>query len=276
MKTAMTKRLLAAATVLSLVLTGGVCAYAEGGNSIEGSVVSDHSTCTTFDGYQVTVLDQTDPAATMRGRATDRNVMCFVSASDQEVGVISYSDYNAIIAQNKKVIQLEGGGTLGVPPDGRSSWNEWLADEFNKFRELDAGSQEESVEIYQAEMIQEYCQELIRLVNLEREKAGLSAYVADDECMTYSQTRADELGKKYSHTRPDGSDAGYEIICVGPVTPEGAVFGWMNSPSHKAAILNENRVYVGAGVHINFNGTMYWQMYFERDPEVYANTLIFG
>jgi len=50
----------------------------------------------------------------------------------------------------------------------------------------------------------------------------------------------------------------------------------MNSPGHKAAILNENRVYVGAGVFVTVNNTLYFQMYFERDPDIYANTLIFG
>lgn len=271
-----TKRLFTAVIALALVLAGSVCAYAEGDESSTRGSIPGSPTGTALDGYQVTVFDQETPAATMLGSATDRNVMFFVSADAHEIGMISYSDYNTIISKNKTVVQLEGGGTLSVPPDGGSSWNEWFADEFNKFRELEAGSREKSVETYQAEVIQEYRQELIRLVNFEREKAGLSAYIVNDKCMTYSQMRADELGEKYSHIRPDGSDAGYEIICVGPVSPDGAVFGWMNSPGHKAAILNENRVYVGAGVHINFNGTIYWQMYFERDPEVYANTLILG
>lgn len=263
MKTAMTKRLLAAATVLSLVLTGGVCAYAEGGNSIEGSVVSDHSTCTTFDGYQVTVLDQTDPAATMRGRATDRNVMCFVSASDQEVGVISYSDYNAIIAQNKKVIQLEGGGTLGVPPDGRSSWNEWLADEFNKFRELDAGSREKAVAENTADMIEEYRQEMINLVNAEREKVGLSTLYADEKAMAYAQVRAQEITISYSHTRPNGLEKPYDEIgamnenIAGGGTPKDVMKAWMNSPGHCANILNKEAFAVGIGCY--WNGTsFYW------------------
>jgi len=50
----------------------------------------------------------------------------------------------------------------------------------------------------------------------------------------------------------------------------------MNSPGHKAAILNENRVFVGAGLYITSTGGCFWQMYFERDPEVYANTKIMG
>lgn len=275
MKTTKMKKNLCAVLALLCLFVCSVPAFAAEEESKQEPIPAG-SVATVFDGYKVTVLDPSIPAVTMRGSTADHYVMCFVSASDQEVGRISYSDYNAILAKNQTVIRLEGGGTLGVPPDGYGNWHEWFADAFNKFRELDAGSREEAVGIYQDELIQKYRQELIRLVNLEREKAGLSAYIENEKCMEYAQTRADELGEKYSHMRPDGTDAGYEIICVGPVSPEGAVFGWMNSPGHKAAILNEKRVYVGAGVHINFNGTMYWQMYFERDPEVYANTLILG
>lgn len=275
MKTTRFKKTLCTLMALIGLFAYSVTALAAEDKS-EGGLIPDSLASKVFDGYTVTVLDQATPAATMRGRTNDRNTMCFVSADGEEVGVISYSSYNAIIAENTTVVQLEGGGTLGVPPDGHSSWNEWFADEFNKFRELEAGSREKAVAENTADTIEEYRQELVQLVNLEREKAGLSAYIVDEKCMAYSQTRANELGEKYSHTRPDGTDAGYEIICVGPVSPDGAVFGWMNSPGHKAAILNENRVFVGAGVHINFNGTMYWQMYFERDPEVCANTLILG
>lgn len=229
-----------------------------------------------FEGFTLTVLDQTTPAANMRGRQGDPNVMCFISAAEKEIGSMSYRDYLAVIEKNKKVVALVGGGTLATPPDGRSNWSEWFADEFNKHRGLGAENRAEAVVSDTTETVEAYRQELVRLVNLEREKAGLPAYIINDECMEYSKTRAEELATQYSHTRPDGTNAGYEIICMGPISPEGAVSGWMNSPGHKAAILNENRVYVGAGCHINSNGTILWQMYFERDPEVYANTLILG
>lgn len=229
-----------------------------------------------FDGYTVTVVDQATPAVDMRGRVNDPTVMCFVSAADVEVGVISYKYYNAIITKNKTVVKLDDGGTYGIPPDGSGNWHDWFADHFNRFRGLSVESREIAVAAHKEEKIEEYRQELIRLVNLEREKAGLPAYIVSEECMEYSQIRAQELPGNFSHTRPDGTNAGYEIIAMGAMSPEGAVSGWMNSPGHKAAILNENRVYVGAGVHMNPNGTILWQMYFERDPEIYANTLIFG
>jgi len=238
-------------------------------------VTANAATITVFEGYNVTVLDKTAPAVNMRGREGDPNTMCFVSADGKEIGSILYRDYNTIIAKNKKTVQVTGGGTLNVPPDGRDSWHEWFADEFNKHRGLHAKSRGNAVATDTAKKTREYRQELIRLVNLEREKAGLSPYIVNDKCMEYSQIRAKELVTSYSHTRPDGSNAGYEII-TGAYSPENAVSKWMKSDGHRAAILNANRVYVGAGCHITSNGTMYFQMYFERDPDVYANTLIFG
>jgi len=229
-----------------------------------------------FEGYSVTVLNKTTPAVSVRGRTNDRNVMCFVSAADQEVGAISHSDYNAIIQKHRKVVNLPGGGTYGAPPVDGKSWEDWFADEFNAYRALSSGSREEAAATHTAVIIEKYRQELVRLVNEERDKVGLPAYIINDECMEYSQTRTEELVTLFSHTRPDGTNAGYEIIATGQASPEGAVASWMNSPGHKAAILNENRVFVGAGLYITSTGGCFWQMYFERDPEVYANTKIMG
>ena len=234
------------------------------------------ATVKTFEGYKVAVLDKTAPAVSVTGRTTDRNVMCFVSAGNQEVGVISHSDYNAIIQKNMKVVGLPGGGTYGAPPVEGKSWEAWFADEFNRYRELDAGSREAAVTSNAADAVKDYQQELVRLVNEERTKVGLPAYIINDKCMEYSQTRSEELVTLFSHTRPDGTNAGYEVCTMAGKNPAEAVKAWMDSPPHRAALLNETRTYVGAGVHITSNGGYYWQMYFERDPEVYANTLILG
>ncbi len=66
------------------------------------------ATTSIFDGYTVTVLDKATPAVTVYGRTTDRNVMCFMSAQGQEVGAISYGEYNAIAQKHRRLIYLPG------------------------------------------------------------------------------------------------------------------------------------------------------------------------
>ncbi len=80
------QRILAVLLTAALLCATGLTAYA--------------ATASIFDGYTVTILDKATPAVTVYGRTTDRNVMCFMSASGQEVGAISYSDYNAIACES--------------------------------------------------------------------------------------------------------------------------------------------------------------------------------
>ncbi len=115
---------------------------------------------TALNGYAVTVLDKTTPAVTMRGRADDRTVMCFVSAENRDVGVLQLSDYNAIAQAHRRVVHLPGGGVYGAPPIDGKSWEEWFADEFNAYRGLGAGSREEAVALNRAETIELYRQKL--------------------------------------------------------------------------------------------------------------------
>jgi len=235
-----------------------------------------------FEGYSVTVLDKTTPAVSVRGRTNDRNVMCFVSAADKEVGVISHSDYNAIIQKNRRVVNLPGGGSYGVPPVDGKSWEDWFADEFNKYRALGSGSREEAVATNNAETIEKYRQEVIQLVNAEREKAGLPAFESHEAIMDFAQVRAEELIDNYSHTRPDGSGAGTENAARGQMTPAEVVTDWMNSARHKANILKpandpQNGIvsftHIGVGCYrpSSSSGGYYWVLTFGYGPDSYSS-----
>lgn len=87
--------------------------------------------------------------------------------------------------------------------------------------------------------------EAFNLINEERRKAGLPLYVWDDNLATFAKTRAKEITIKYSHVRPDGSDplnhdGVYSEIIAHRPTATSTVKAWMNSTSHKNAILRND------------------------------------
>lgn len=105
-----------------------------------------------------------------------------------------------------------------------------------------------------------YVDEVIRLVNVERKKAGLSELKKNTTLCTAANVRANEIVKLFSHDRPDGTScftvlSQYNIdnmtagenIAAGQRTPEEVVTSWMNSPGHRANILNGSFKEIGIG-----------------------------
>ena len=104
-------------------------------------------------------------------------------------------------------------------------------------------------------------QEVLRLVNEERAKAGLSALVLDDKVSAGAQIRAKEIISLFDHTRPDGTSCftvfqevgissywtAAENIAAGQRTPEEVMKSWMNSSGHRANILNPDMKKLGVG-----------------------------
>ncbi len=119
-----------------------------------------------------------------------------------------------------------------------------------------------------------YANEVLKLVNAERAKAGLSAFTTNSSLTAAANKRAVEIKTSFSHTRPNGSGfqtvlgeynvsyrAAGENIAYGQKTPQAVVTGWMNSPGHRANILNANFNKLGVGVYQS-NGTIYWTQEF--------------
>lgn len=114
--------------------------------------------------------------------------------------------------------------------------------------------------------------DVVALVNQERAKEGLSALSTNDTLMAAAQIRATELRALFAHARPDGSScftvleevglpymtAG-ENIAMGYPSPERVMEGWMNSPGHRANILNEYFTAIGIGYD---EGGRYWVQLF--------------
>ena len=96
-------------------------------------------------------------------------------------------------------------------------------------------------------------------VNAAREAAGLDPLALDDALCEAAQVRAEELAQVFDHTRPNGESCftvldevdvgGYhtagENIAMGYGDADSVMDGWMNSPGHRANILNEDFSRIG-------------------------------
>lgn len=120
-----------------------------------------------------------------------------------------------------------------------------------------------------------YAEQVVKLVNEERAKYGLSPLTIDKSVESAALVRSKEIEKSFSHTRPNGSSfstvlkeqgvnfmgAG-ENIAWGQKSPEEVMQGWMNSEGHRANILNAKFTKIGVGYYQNSNGTNYWTQLF--------------
>ena len=123
----------------------------------------------------------------------------------------------------------------------------------------------------------DYATQVVELVNIERAKEGLAPLTIDSAITAAAMVRASEIQTSFSHTRPNGSqfstalkEAGAqytmagENIAWGQKTPEAVVTAWMNSPSHRANIMNTNFTRIGVGHVQNAAGTSYWVQLFAK------------
>ena len=118
-------------------------------------------------------------------------------------------------------------------------------------------------------------EQVVKLVNEERTKAGLPALTVNADITTAANVRANEIKRLFSHTRPDGSSfstalkeqgvsfrGSGENIAWGQKSPEQVMNAWMNSAGHRANILNKNFKNIGVGHYQDENGTNYWVQLF--------------
>lgn len=124
--------------------------------------------------------------------------------------------------------------------------------------------------------IQTLREQMLTLINRERTAEGMGPLVLDDRLCQAAQARAEELVQSYSHTRPDGrscftamTEAGVnyrfsgENIAAGQQSVVEAMADWMNSPGHRANILNNSYGRVGIGFTYADGGyRAYWAQMF--------------
>lgn len=210
--------------------------------------------------YTVRVSDSSTPATDVQGELYNGELAyVFYSSSGKVLGTVPDSVISQILWDNN-LTQAED-----------DEQKAWFVENFNIYRGLDGGSYEGGSGSTSGGSsssskvdIEEYKDELIRLTNEEREKAGLDPYEVNDVAMEFAQIRAEELCEKFSHERPNGDQTGTyshytfgENIAMRQKTPKDVVDAWMGSSVHRAAILSQEDKYFGVGVYEK-NGTLYW------------------
>jgi uncharacterized protein YkwD len=133
-------------------------------------------------------------------------------------------------------------------------------------------------------------QEVAELVNLEREIENLHPLIWDDALGTAARGHSSDMAQLnyFSHTSRDGREfyqritaAGYpcstcgENIAAGYSSPQAVMNGWMNSPGHRANILNSAFCDLGVGYAFGSTSTYghYWTQDFGRRQGVSVCTL---
>ena len=113
-------------------------------------------------------------------------------------------------------------------------------------------------------------EEVVRQVNMERARRGLGALRVSAELSRAARIRANEVTRRFSHTRPDGtawrtvSSAAYgENIAVGQRTADKVMAAWMTSSGHRANILRPSYGSIGVCAVIS-GGVTYWVQLFGK------------
>jgi uncharacterized protein YkwD len=97
---------------------------------------------------------------------------------------------------------------------------------------------------------------IVMYTNQERARYGLSPLRVDRELMETARDHAAWMTRNSSlvHT----SQPVAENIAMGQPHSSDAVQAWMNSPGHRANILNANHSRIGVAAFCTDNGTIFW------------------
>jgi uncharacterized protein YkwD len=118
---------------------------------------------------------------------------------------------------------------------------------------------------------------VLRITNRRRENAGLKPLKMNRKLKKAAQAHTEDMvaNNFFSHTGSDGSSLGdrlrranysysyaAENIAAGSATAKGVMKQWMNSPGHRANILNPNIKHIGIGYQPGGAYGHYWTQKF--------------
>ncbi|MFJ3220563.1 CAP domain-containing protein [Kitasatospora sp. NPDC086801] len=119
-------------------------------------------------------------------------------------------------------------------------------------------------------------QQVVDLVNVERAKAGCGPVTAEPRLAGAAQSHSDDMADRnyFDHVSPDGDHADHRIevtgyrwstwgenIARGQKDPAAVMDSWMNSPGHRANILNCAFKQLGVGVRTGSGGPWWTQVF---------------
>jgi uncharacterized protein YkwD len=115
--------------------------------------------------------------------------------------------------------------------------------------------------------------QILTLVNQQRADAGCHPLTASSSLDTLAQNFSDDMAARgfFDHTDPDGrtpwdrakalgiTNLGGENIARGQADAQAVMTAWMNSPGHRANILNCDYTTLGVGIHFGPGGPWWTQ-----------------
>ncbi|MFD0273200.1 CAP domain-containing protein [Kitasatospora sp. NPDC127111] len=122
----------------------------------------------------------------------------------------------------------------------------------------------------------QYAQQVVDLVNAERSKAGCGPLTADSKLAAAAQGHSEDMANRnyFDHASPEGFHADHRIEAVGyrwsswgeniargQKDPAAVMDAWMNSPGHRANILNCSFKEIGVGVRTGSGGPWWTQVF---------------
>ncbi|MFD5086801.1 CAP domain-containing protein [Kitasatospora sp. NPDC058406] len=122
----------------------------------------------------------------------------------------------------------------------------------------------------------QYAQQVADLVNTQRAQAGCGPLTVDSRLNTAAQVHSEDMANRsyFDHASPEGNHAdqrieatGYrwsswgENIARGQKDPAAVMESWMNSPGHRANILNCSFKQIGVGVRTGSGGPWWTQVF---------------
>ncbi|MBE9181079.1 pre-peptidase C-terminal domain-containing protein [Oculatella sp. LEGE 06141] len=146
---------------------------------------------------------------------------------------------------------------------------------------ISAASSERTQKVRKAKKVG-FAQQVFQLINIERRNAGLLPLKTNPKLVAAAKNHSWDMATNdfFAHIGSNGSSpldriraSGYkfslaaENVAAGQSTPEAVVQAWMNSPGHRANILNAQVREMGIGYYFLANdaGNLTFQHYWTQD-----------